>query len=140
MIRINHEACLFEDEIRVEFARSSGPGGQHVNRRATKARACLDVDGSPSLTEDHKARIREKLHRRLNSNGELCAACDETRSQTENRRRAVGKLANHLRRALRPEKPRKPTRIPKNQKRKRLADKRKRGETKRLRGKPGGDG
>jgi ribosome-associated protein len=129
---------LPEEALRVDFARSSGPGGQNVNRRATKVRVSLDVADASFLTPDQQARIHDRLRRRISEDGVLSVACDETRSQTENRRRAVERLAALLRWALRKERPRIKTRVSANQKKRRLETKRRRSQVKQLRGKVDG--
>lgn len=129
---------LPEEALRVDFARSSGPGGQNVNRRATKVRVSLDVADASFLTPAQQARIHDRLRHRISEDGVLSVACDETRSQTENRRRAVERLAALLRWALRKEPPRIKTRVSANQKKRRLETKRRRSQVKQLRGKVDG--
>lgn len=59
---INHEVAVPLDELRFDFVRSSGPGGQHVNRSATQVELSFDVLGSPSLSEAHRERVLLVLH------------------------------------------------------------------------------
>ena len=69
MLRINDQVVIDEKELQFEFARSSGPGGQNVNKVETKVRLHFDVRGSRSLTPDQRARIEERLANRITKNG-----------------------------------------------------------------------
>lgn len=119
--------------LRAQTSRSSGPGGQHVNKVESRVTIEVDVDALP-LPDDRKARIRERLATRINRDGALRVTAQVARSQHENRDRALTRLEELLRDALTEEKPRKKTRIPRAVKAKRLEEKKKRSERKRLRG------
>ncbi|QBI19432.1 aminoacyl-tRNA hydrolase [Egibacter rhizosphaerae] len=127
-----------EPELSLSFARSGGPGGQHANTSATKVQLRFDVEGSPTLTEDQKARIRSALGHRMTIAGELVLEASEHRSQTRNREAVRGRLQTLLAEALTPQQPRRPTRRPRSAEARRLEHKRRRGERKRLRKPPEG--
>ena len=121
------------DELEWRFSSSGGPGGQHANTSNTKAEVRFDVVTSPSLGPRQRARLLERL-------GPLVrvVASDE-RSQARNRDLALERLAARLAEGLRIETVRVPTRPRKSAKVNRLTDKRRRSETKRLRGRPADD-
>ena len=119
--------------LRAVTSRSSGPGGQHVNKTETRVTIEVSVDALP-LPDDRKARIRERLASRINREGILRVTSQAARSQIDNRDHALDRMEELLRDALRERTPRKKTRVPRNQKRKRVEEKKRRSETKRLRG------
>ncbi|MDP9192427.1 MAG: aminoacyl-tRNA hydrolase [Acidobacteriota bacterium] len=121
------------DLLRAVFSRSGGPGGQNVNKVETRVTIEVDVDTLP-LPEDRKARVRERLASRINREGVLRVTSQVARSQSDNRDRALARMEELLRESLIEQKPRRKTRVPKGVKEKRLDEKKKRGETKRLRG------
>ena len=132
-MRITHDITIRDDEIRLEFVRSSGPGGQNVNKVATAAQLRFDVLASPSLGEDVKRRLARLAGNRINAQGELVIDARRFRSQTRNRRDAEKRLAEWIRRAAVPPKRRRKTRPTAASKRRRLEQKRRRGDLKRLR-------
>ena len=121
------------DLLRASFSRSGGPGGQNVNKVETRVTIEVDVDALP-LPEDRKARVRERLASRINREGVLRVTSQVARSQSDNRDRALARMEELLRESLIEQKPRRKTRVPKGVKEKRLDEKKKRGEKKRLRG------
>ncbi len=133
------DSDVIEDWIRsnaqFEFSKSGGPGGQHVNKTATKATLRLPLDSLP-LPEGQKERVLHKLANRLNSANELVIHSSETRSQSHNRERAEQRAFSLIKSALARPKPRKRTRPPKAANERRLDHKKKRGEKKQHRQDP----
>ncbi len=121
------------DLLRAVFSRSGGPGGQNVNKVETRVTIEVDVDALP-LPEDRRARVRERLASRINREGVLRVTSQVARSQSDNRDRALARMEELLRESLIEQKPRRKTRVPKGVKEKRLEEKKKRSQTKRLRG------
>ncbi len=124
-------------ELRFRFSRSSGPGGQHVQRSETRVELLFDVANSPSLSADQKARIRHRLGGYVDGEGMMHVVSSATRSQLENRADAVARFQALLAAALRRRKRRVPTRPTKASRERRLAEKRTRADTKRARRKMG---
>jgi len=118
------------DEIRLRTSRSSGPGGQHAQTTETRVEAIFDVDASATLTDEQKARLRDRL------GSVVRAVAQDERSQWRNRELALERLAAALRDGLRTERPRHPTAPTKASKERRLGEKRVRSRTKRLRKPP----
>lgn len=135
-VRINRTLSIPEAEIDLSFARAGGPGGQHVNTSSTKVALRFDVAASPSLTEEQRARLLERLSSRLTNDGVLVLHASEHRSQTRNREAVLERFAEVLSDALRTRKLRRPTRPSRGAKERRLDDKKHRAETKRLRQPP----
>jgi len=123
-----------EQELEERFIRSSGPGGQNVNKVASAVQLRFDVRHSPSLTE--LARSTLLLGGGLTRDGVLVITAQRFREQERNRADARARLVEILRRAATPKKPRRVTKVPKASKRKRLDDKKRRGDIKRGRGRP----
>ena len=115
--------------------RSSGPGGQNVNKVATAVELRFEAARSPSLTPAVKARLKRLAGRRWTAQGALVIQVDETRSQARNRAIARDRLVELIRRALNPPKRRIKTRPTLGSKLKRLKTKKARGTVKALRGK-----
>ncbi len=130
---INSKVVIPESELEFSFSKSSGPGGQNVNKVETRVTLSFSVDSSPSLTARQKRLIKQKLRSRINQNGILQITSQEHRTQADNRREATEKFARLLSEALKPKRSRIKTRIPVSQKRKRLEDKKRRSETKKMR-------
>lgn len=128
-----------EHELRIDFVRSSGPGGQKVNKTSSKAQLRWNVGASAAFTEEQKARIRAAAGSRLNADDEIVLSADTERSQFQNRDAAVARLQALVEGALAPRKERKATKVSRNQKRKRVEEKRRAGEKKRLRRPPKGE-
>jgi ribosome-associated protein len=125
-----------ESEIAVDYARSSGPGGQNVNKRDTKAVVRWKVGDSTAFSEEEKVRIRSFAANRLNADDEIVLAADEERSQAQNRAAAVSRLREIVRRALIPAKKRRPTMPTRASKERRLESKRLQGRKKADRRRP----
>jgi ribosome-associated protein len=125
-----------EAELGWRFSRSSGPGGQSVNTADSRVELIFDLAATSALGEPLKNRALERLSSRL-VDGVLTIAASEHRSQWRNREAARARLASLLRDAIAsPPRQRRPTRPSKGAVRRRLDDKKRRGETKRLRGRP----
>lgn len=140
MIRVNARIELDEREIREDFVRASGPGGQNVNKVSTAVQLRFDVAHSPSLPEPVRARLVALAGRRLTQDGVLIIEAERYRSQRRNRDDALERLLELIREACEVEPPRRPTRPTLASKKRRLESKQRRGETKKLRGsKPGSD-
>ena len=127
------------DELSYRATRSGGPGGQHVNTSSTRVELRWSVRDSPSLTDEQRARLERRLASRLDGEGRIRLVSSGTRSQLQNREEVTERFRLIVAKALEIPKPRKRTRTPRAAKERRLADKKRRGEIKRMRGKPGGE-
>ncbi len=119
------------EELSFSYSRSSGPGGQHVNKVSSRVTLWFDLDASPSLTGEQKALVRQRLAGRINRQGRLWLVARASRSQTMNRQAAVQRFYELIRLALAAEKPRRPTRVPGTSRAARLTTKRHRARIKR---------
>jgi ribosome-associated protein len=131
LVRITDTVSIPMSELRFRFARSSGPGGQHVNRSATQVELLFDVANSPSLNEAQRRRVLRKLRSRIDKEGILHLVSQETRSQLRNREEVVERFQEMMREALRIPKRRLPTHPTRASRERRLKEKRRHGETKR---------
>ena len=134
VLRITNSLTIPLSELRFRFARSSGPGGQHVNRSATRVELLFDVAGSPSLTEAQRERALKALAPYIDSDGVLHLISQTFRSQFRNREEAVERFQTLMRRAMKVPKRRRPTQPSRAARERRLASKRRRSEIKRQRG------
>lgn len=125
-----------EDELTFKTGPSSGPGGQNVNKRDTRVTLSFDVAGSPSLNDEQRARIAERLSTRITRDGALRVTSQRHRTQAANRKAAVERFAELLADALSEDPERQPTRVPKAARRRRLEGKRRRSRVKRERRSP----
>lgn len=98
-----------EKYVKIKTARASGPGGQRVNKRATKVQIQVKIEGLP-FSESEKRKIRRKLANRIDKDDELLIESEEERFQEQNRERAMEKLNKLVEEALRDNPPRIPTR------------------------------
>lgn len=110
-------------EVSYRASRSSGAGGQHVNKVSTRVELLFDVNGSKVLTTQEKETILVKLKNRISNEGILSLACEETRSQTRNKEIVFDRFIKILEDALKPEKKRVPTKPSKASFERRLKDK-----------------
>lgn len=133
MIEVTPEISIHENEIQVSYIHSSGPGGQNVNKVATSAQLFFDVRGSPSLPAEVKERLIKLAGSRLTTEGVLVITARRHRTQEQNRLDAIARLVKLIQQAAEPPKPRKKTHPGAGAAAVRMSDKRKRGETKRLR-------
>lgn len=139
MIRIPGGPLVDPDEFDFEATTAQGPGGQHVNRSNTAVSLLWDVDASPSLDADARRLIHGKLSTRINREGVLRIASQKHRSQARNREATVERLVELLTAAFHRDKPRKKTRPSRAAKRRRVDDKKKRGQIKKGRKTPRAD-
>jgi ribosome-associated protein len=133
MIRINDQLSIPKDELSFTATRSSGPGGQHVNKASTRVTLSFDLANSPSLTPDQKQLLLERLPTRISKQGVLRVVSQKTRSQAANREVALERFVELLQQALEVPPQRKPTKVTAAAKEKRIAHKKHRGHLKRER-------
>lgn len=135
-LQITPQISIDEDELEESFIQASGPGGQNVNKVATAVQLRFDLAGSPSLPEDVRQRAMALSGSRLTKDGVLVLTVRSHRTQERNRTEARERLAELIRRAAVPPKPRRPTRPTLASKRRRLEAKTQRSRVKRERAKP----
>jgi ribosome-associated protein len=114
-----------QKEITYKTSRSSGKGGQNVNKVSSKVELLFNISGSELFTEEEQLLLSEKLQNRLNKDGFVQVICDEERSQYLNKEKAIERLVLLLTRALQKPKVRKPTKVSKAVKAARLDNKKK---------------
>jgi ribosome-associated protein len=134
MLKITDAISIDEGELEERFVRTSGPGGQNVNKVSTAVELRFDVGRSPSLPEGVRARLPHLAGRRLSDEGILVIRADRFRTQERNREDARERLAELIRRATVVPKRRVPTRPSRASKERRREEKAKRSRVKRLRG------
>ena len=127
------------EEITFTTSRSGGPGGQHVNKVSTRVTLWFNVNGSSALSDSQKRRIRERLAGRIGRDGRLRVVCGRHRSQAANREEATARFVGLLREALERRRSRRKTSVSGAERRRRLQEKRRRGDVKRLRSRPDED-
>jgi len=135
-IRLAGGVTVPEEELEVRFARSGGPGGQHVNTSSTKVELRFDLDATEAMTPEQKRRVRATLANRITNDGVLVLTSSEHRSQTRNREAVVARFATLVGDALRPTKRRRRTKPSRASRERRLEAKRQRSEKKSLRRDP----
>jgi ribosome-associated protein len=136
MIPVTPSLALDERDLEERFIRAAGPGGQNVNKVSTAVELRFNVNGYTVLPEDVRARLEKLAGRRLTLDGEIVIRADEHRTQDRNRSEALARLVALVEQATHRPKPRKPTKVPKAQKQKRLEHKAKRGSIKANRARP----
>ncbi|MCB0558261.1 MAG: aminoacyl-tRNA hydrolase [Lewinellaceae bacterium] len=124
---------VLEKEVRFRTMRSSGSGGQHVNKVETKVELLFDIDNSQFLSEEQKQRIKEELAGRVNKEGMLVVGAGNRRSQILNKGAALKKFQRLVAKALEPRKKRKPVSQLTANPEKRIREKKRRSEKKALR-------
>jgi ribosome-associated protein len=129
-IRVTRSVSLPVSEIELRVSRSSGPGGQHAQKASTRVEALLDVEGSSALTDGQKRRVVTRV------GPVVRAVAQDERSQSRNRELAVERLVEKLREALAVPRRRVPTAPTAAARERRLEEKRRRSQTKRLRRAP----
>ena len=133
MIYITNEIRIDENEIKFQFIKASGPGGQNVNKVATAVQLRFDAINSPSLPEDVRARLIRLAGRRITDDGILIIEAKRFRKQEQNRQDAIDRLVKLIKKATEKPKPRIKTKQPKAAKERLLATKRHRSTLKKLR-------
>ena len=139
MIRVTDDIVLADWELSESFTRSSGPGGQNVNKGATAVELRFEAARSPALSEAVKRRLRRIAGRKWTTEGAIVIRVEDTRSQARNREIAEERLAEMVRAALVAPKRRVATKPTLGSKRRRLKAKKVRGDVKVLRGKVSGE-
>tara|TARA_R110002124_G_scaffold152901_2_gene319798 strand:+ start:6890 stop:7294 length:405 start_codon:yes stop_codon:yes gene_type:complete len=119
------DVALLKSELNYKFVRSSGSGGQHVNKVSSKAELYFNLQNSAVLNDDNKLKLTQFFKKRLNKAGVLILTCDESRSQFRNKAIVTQRFIELIEEGLKEEKERVATKIPKSAKKKRLANKRK---------------
>ena len=132
-IYVNDSLSIPRDELDVRVSRSSGAGGQHVNKTSSRVEIFWNVLNSRVLSDEQRARLSEKLSSRIVGDGSVRVVASDTRSQTRNRELAEGRLAELIARALIVPRKRKPTKPTKAAKEARLDAKRRQSSKKRER-------
>lgn len=138
-MRINDSILIEDWELTESFIRSSGPGGQHVNKTSSAVELRFEAARSPNLTPAIKSRLKRLAGRRWTKDGAVVVTAEAHRSQLMNRELAQKKLIVLVREALKVPKRRVQTKPTLGSKRRRLDGKTRRGEVKKLRGKVDGD-
>jgi ribosome-associated protein len=133
MIEITPSIQLGDEEIELIFIRSSGPGGQNVNKVSSAVQLRFNVLGSPSLPEELKQRLVRLAGRRMTSQGVLIIEARQYRSQEQNRQAALERLGRLIQQASQAPKPRHRTKPTRAANLRRLESKQKRAEIKRMR-------
>ncbi|MGB0404044.1 MAG: alternative ribosome rescue aminoacyl-tRNA hydrolase ArfB [Salibacteraceae bacterium] len=134
MSRREVNIALIISELKITTSRSGGPGGQHANKVETRVQLRFNVFQSEILTEEEKETIKIKCVKKLTNEGDIIVTCEDKRSQLKNKEIALQKLDVLLKKAFEKPKVRKPTKISKAKKAKRLTNKKIHGVKKSLRG------
>ncbi|HSL43099.1 MAG TPA: alternative ribosome rescue aminoacyl-tRNA hydrolase ArfB [Anaerolineales bacterium] len=132
MIEITSTLQIDERDLQIDFIRSSGPGGQNVNKVATAVQLRFDVHAS-SLPEEAKARLLQFAGKRITTEGELLIEAKRFRTQEQNREDAIQRFAELVRKSLVKPKARRKTKPTQASKQERLKEKKRRGEIKKMR-------
>jgi ribosome-associated protein len=132
-LAVNSSLSIPDGELVVRATRAGGPGGQHVNTSSTRVEVTWNIDRTQALDGETRARVRARLGKRVDADGDVRVVASNSRSQRQNRAAAESRLAALIAHALVVPKRRRPTRPTAASKRARLDDKRRRSDKKRLR-------
>ena len=133
MIHVARNIAIDENELDFEFVRSSGPGGQNVNKVSTAVQLRYDVENTATLPEEVKSRLKKLAGKRITQDGVLVIKAYRYRTQEQNRFDAIERLVDLVKKAAEKPKTRRSTRPSVTSKARRLAEKKHRGQIKRLR-------
>ena len=134
MIRVTPSISIDESELQFDFVRSSGPGGQNVNKVNTAVQLRFDAGRTSAFGEDVFERLRKAAGSRMTRDGVVVITAQRYRTQERNRQDAIDRLVRLITRAAYPPRPRKKTRPTKASQERRLEEKKRRGKKKRQRG------
>jgi len=134
-LRVKNGVTIPVHELEITASRAGGPGGQHVNKSSTRITVRWNVAKTISLTDEQKARVLENLQSQVTTEGDIIIHDSSSRSQAQNREKALSRLAHLIRKALHVPKKRIATDIPEKIKEARLAKKTHRSEIKKMRSK-----
>lgn len=132
-LQINEQLAIPISELTYRFSRSSGPGGQHVQKSATRVELLFDVVNSPSLTDTQRAKILDRLKGHIDTSGLLHLTAQSERSQLRNRDDVTARFQMLMRQALKRRKTRKPTKPSATSKEQRIRKKKHRSQVKKWR-------
>jgi ribosome-associated protein len=138
MLDIAPNLSIDEEELEISFIRASGPGGQNVNKVSSAVQLRFDARRSPSLPNDVSVRLQKLAGSRLTQEGVIVITAGRFRTQEANRRDAIARLAELIAKAATPPVKRRPTKLPKAVKERRLEGKSRRSAVKAMRGRPSG--
>jgi ribosome-associated protein len=133
MLRITPTIQIDENELRFDYVRASGPGGQNVNKVATAVQLRFDIPNSPSLASEVKGRLIQLAGNRVNADGILLIEAKRFRTQEANREDAIRRFNQLVQKSLVPPKPRRRTKPSAASREKRLKEKKRKGEIKKSR-------
>jgi ribosome-associated protein len=133
MIEVTEQLAIPEQELTFTASRSSGPGGQHVNKVSSRVTLYFNVAASPSLSDEQKHRLLTRLATRIGKDGVLRVVAQQSRSQTANRDAAIARFVGLLQEALTPVPVRKKTRVTAAAKQQRLEEKKRHSQLKQQR-------
>lgn len=135
-IRVTNRVVIPGSELSLAFARSGGPGGQHVNKTATKVVLRWNAESSVALNEADRVLLRKRLASRLTTEGDLLVTCETNRDQKRNIEEALARFEEIVRKAIQRPKPRKKTKPSRAAQQRRLDDKKRRSARKQDRRRP----